>query len=180
MYFTVLIPFFTNIAIPPRLPLFLLSSHTWYPGISRFVFEGFSHVSWMHNTSTVCVCNIMYNLKRLIPAIFILPTVNPCAYHLCILSFLVLRSRADPFVRFFLFTVHFYYLSYCPYIFCYRFSGWFYYRPVSIMWFLCFSCALIGTLLPVLSVSIIFNILVALALWGAIPYSKPAGQKLGG
>ena len=132
----------------------------------------------MHNTSTVCVYSIMYNLKRLIPAIFTLPTVNPFVCHLYSLSFLVLRNRADPFVRFLFCILHFYRISLCHCVFGYCFAGLFYCRSVSIMSFVSFSCALIGTLLPLLFISIISNILVALALWGAIPYSMPAGQKL--
>jgi hypothetical protein len=162
------------------LPLFLLSSKTWYPGISSFVLEGFNHVSWMHNTSTVCVYSIMYSLNRLIPAIFILPIVNPCVCHLCSLSFFVLRNRADPFVRFFLLTVLVYYIHFCPHTFFYLCSGLCYYRSVSILFILCFSCARTGTLFLMWFFSIISSIWAALAQWGAIPYSKPAGQKLGG
>jgi hypothetical protein len=107
----------------------------------------------------------------------ILPTVRPSASHLYSLLFLVLRSLADPFVRFFLFPFLFTLLavdsnlifslfpidSFISYFFGFNFP------------YCYFSCALFGTLLYSVIFSIISNTWVALAQWGAIPSPMPAG-----
>ena len=59
----------------------------------------------------VCVCHIVFNLNKLAPAQFKLPTVSPSICQRVFLSILAFWSRADPLVRFFDFS----WLIYWPY-----------------------------------------------------------------
>ena len=147
VYFNILIPLLTRMAIPPRLPLALRSSWTWYPGISSFTVECCSHVSYIHSTSILFVSKIIWSLNKLTPAMLILPTVIPAYSQRVWRSILRFLRLADPFVFLFFYHSTSYLRS------CYPF-------PIAIY--------------P-LSLLFIFNSLVAHAQRGAFPLSKPAG-----
>ena len=100
-YLKIFIPFFTSIAIPPLFPFSLRYSKTWYPGISSFIDEGVSHVSYMHRTSRVCDSSSMCNLNRLTPAMLMLPTFISFVPQRVIRSCWDFFSLADPLERFF-------------------------------------------------------------------------------
>ena len=102
-YFLTFTPFLISMAIPPLLSLALLSSKTWYPGISSLMADFGSHVSCTHRTSNVCVSRIVLILNRLIPWQFTLPIVSPSVCQRAFLSAFIFRRRTDPFVRFFSF-----------------------------------------------------------------------------
>jgi hypothetical protein len=92
-------------------------------------------------------------LKRLTPAMFILPIFKPVFVHRSTRSFLVFFYLIDPFVRFLL----------------------------TLVFSTCTSCALCGTLFILLcSSKFMICDLVALAHKGANPLPTPAGLKLGG
>jgi hypothetical protein len=64
------IPFLTRMAMPPRFPVSLRCSNTWYPGITSGTADFLSHVSYKHSMSKVCVPRSMYTFKREMPAMF--------------------------------------------------------------------------------------------------------------
>ncbi len=147
VYLSTLIPLLTRMAIPPRLPVALRSSWTWYPGISSFTEEFCSHVSYIHNTSMLFDSTIIWTLNRLIPAMFRLPTVIPAYSQRVWRAILCFLYLADPFVFLFFCLFSVYFSPYCPF-------------PTVIFSF------------PFLFIS---DISVAHAQRGAFPYSTPAG-----
>jgi hypothetical protein len=111
VYFTILIPLRTTIAIPPLLPVLRRCSYTKYPGIFSGTFDGVSQVSCRQSTSHGWVSNTINSLYKLIPAIFNVPIFMPFFVHLCSLSFLFFLNLADPFVLFFFYFKCIFYCS---------------------------------------------------------------------
>jgi hypothetical protein len=111
VYFTILIPLRTTIAIPPLLPVLRRCSYTKYPGIFSGTFDGVSQVSCRQSTSHGWVSNTINSLYKLIPAIFNVPIFMPDFVHLVILSFLCFFSLAEPLVLFFFYLNDIYYPS---------------------------------------------------------------------
>jgi hypothetical protein len=130
----------------------------------------------MHNTSNLCDSSNIYSLKWLTPAIFMLPMFIPYFPQRCNRSTYDLRSLADPLVRFFLVFS----FAASP-----NFRSFTMFLPILLVLSSLFgaslapprfSCALVGTFSCILRFSIISDIVVALARWGAIPLPTPAGQ----
>jgi hypothetical protein len=134
-----------------------------------------SHVSYTHKTSMFLVSSIIWSLKRLTPAILMLPIVIPAICHRVFLAIFLFFTRAEPFVLFFL--LHFY--GFCPTVCIFPIPKFSIASPLLLLnpfWALPRAYTIpVRDFCAVMFFPIITSIVVAHALRGAFPYSTPAG-----
>jgi hypothetical protein len=134
-----------------------------------------SHVSYTHKTSMFFVSSIIWSLKRLTPAIFVLPIVIPAIYQRVFLANFRFLTLAEPFVLFFF--LHCY--GFCPTVGIFPIPN-FPFSSILLLfgpfWALPRSYTIpVREFFAVMVFSIITGIVVAHALRGAFPLSTPAG-----